>query len=455
MRILLPFLLFATPDTAEAFCGTYVGQAGAELYNNASQIAITRQGTRTTLTIANDFVGDVTEFALVVPIPEVITAADVSTASVATTEYPEGQSHTEMITRLDAYSGPRLVSYTCNDFQGDDSAVDVDGADSGGGGTSEDAESVTVEASFSVGEYDIEILSATDGASLVTWLNANGYSVPTTSEALLGEYLEAGSKMFAAKVNLEELAEDPSYLSALQFGYDSEVFSLPIRLGTLNSTGEQDMILYILSDNGRVGVSNYPEAQIENECMFNEADYGTFGAFYDLQFSASLEGLERPGWLLEYGWSAANCDPCSDEPISDEEVARLGFDGLSTEAYFSRIHMRYAPEKVDQELSLYVSGDYSNTQVRYIQYLEELEEIFPICGVGMVEDGGSCDTDTGGETDTNGQGSGSDSGDGSVDGSGDDKSAGGCGCTAAPGPFAGLFLALVAVARRRQRVLTG
>ena len=455
MRTLLPFLLLATPGTADAFCGTYVGQAGAELYNNASQIAITRQGTRTTLTIANDFVGDVTEFALVVPIPEVITAADVSTASLATAEYPEGQPHTEMITRLDAYSGPRLVSYTCEDFRGSDTAWDATTEDSGGAGSSEEAESVTVEASFSVGEYDIEILSATDGASLVTWLNANGYSVPASSEALLGEYLEAGSKMFAAKVNLEELAEDPSYLSALQFGYDSEVFSLPIRLGTLNSTGEQDLILYILSDNGRVSIANYPEAQIENECMFDEAEYGTFGAFYELQFQASIAGLERPGWLLEYGWSAANCDPCSDDPISDEEVLRLGFDGLSTEAYFSRIHMRYAPEKVDQELSLYVSGDTTNTQVRYIQYTEELEEIFPVCGVGLVEDGGSCDTDTGEQTDTGGEGSGSDTGEGQALGEENDKTVGGCGCTAAPGPFAGLVLALAAVARRRRRVLPG
>ena len=44
MTRFLALLALATPGTAHAFCGTYVGQAGASLYNNASQMVVVRQG---------------------------------------------------------------------------------------------------------------------------------------------------------------------------------------------------------------------------------------------------------------------------------------------------------------------------------------------------------------------------------------------------------------------------
>ena len=37
---------------------------------------------------------------------------------------------------------------------------------------------VTIEARYTVGEYDILILSAKQSSGLMTWLQANGYRVP-------------------------------------------------------------------------------------------------------------------------------------------------------------------------------------------------------------------------------------------------------------------------------------
>ena len=61
----------ASTSVAWGFCDTYVGGAGSSLYNGASQIAVVRQGTQTTLTMANDVFGsgDLGEFALVVTRP--------------------------------------------------------------------------------------------------------------------------------------------------------------------------------------------------------------------------------------------------------------------------------------------------------------------------------------------------------------------------------------------------
>ena len=57
---------------AKAFCGFYVAKAGAELYNHKSEVILVRDGDQTFITMSNDFEGDVKDFAMVVPIPNVI-----------------------------------------------------------------------------------------------------------------------------------------------------------------------------------------------------------------------------------------------------------------------------------------------------------------------------------------------------------------------------------------------
>ncbi|MCP4917726.1 MAG: DUF2330 domain-containing protein [Proteobacteria bacterium] len=374
-----------SPD-AHAFCGHYAGQVGAEMYNNASQLAVVRQGSRTTLTLVNDFEGNVSEFALVVPVPEVLDAEDVAVL--------DG----EIIGRLDAYSAPRLVTYTCDDFASRGDSGTLDSANDGEGAGDDADDSVTVEAEFSVGEYDIVVLSADESGALVTWLNDNDYAVSTDAEDLLQEYVDAGAKFFAAKVNLDETPEGSSYLSPLQFGYEADAFMLPIRLGTLNSGGEQDLIVYALSDSGQTHISNYPEVEQETDCMVDVDATGGLATFVDERFVAALSTEERPGWVLEYGWTPSGCDPCAGDPLADEDLHALGWDGETNEAYFSRLHMRYPPEAVDQDLVFYGSSISSFTQLRYIAYDADLEDRFSNCVTGWADDPGSCDGST--DTDT-------------------------------------------------------
>ena len=425
-----PILLAAllTPD-AQAFCGTYMGSAGADLFNSASQVVAVRQDGRTTLTLANDYQGDLTQFALVVPVPEVLSEDDVRTVDATLFE------------RVDLYSSPRRVSYECSDFYADtgDAALDADSGGSGGGGGG--VGGVEVEAEFAVGEYSIVILSATESEGLVDWLQSNGYAIPDGADELLGEYIAGGSYFFAAQVDLDELPEGSSWLSPLQFGYDSEVFSLPIRLGTINADGDQDLILYTITDesDGQVHISNYPQIEVEDECMWPVGEQ-EFGEFYGSTFQDAVRDSERPGWVLEYSWSPGWCDPCTTDPPTEEEVGSLGYDGDLYSAWFTRLHMRYGADDVDQDLVLYESGLTGTEQIRYIDYDVQLEDRFPVCGVGMVEDPGSC----------------GDSGGGGVDGSGedddDDDDDKGCTTAAASTSLLSLLPGLaVLVGTRRRR----
>ncbi len=78
IAILLTFIVLAFwTKPAWAFCGFYVAKADSNLYNEASQVAIARDGNRTVLTMANDYQGDVKDFALVVPVPVIVTEEQV------------------------------------------------------------------------------------------------------------------------------------------------------------------------------------------------------------------------------------------------------------------------------------------------------------------------------------------------------------------------------------------
>ena len=79
---------------------------------------------------------------------------------------------------------------------------------------------VTIEAQYTVGEYDIVILSAKQSDGLETWLHENGYRIPAGASRALKPYLRQDMKFFVAKVNLKEHARTGlSYLRPLQFAF--------------------------------------------------------------------------------------------------------------------------------------------------------------------------------------------------------------------------------------------
>ena len=92
-------VIAATAQSASAFCGFYVTKADTELFNEASQVVLVRDGDRTVMTMANDFRGDPTEFAMVIPVPTVLGRDQIHVGDM------------KLIDHLDAYSAPRLVEY--------------------------------------------------------------------------------------------------------------------------------------------------------------------------------------------------------------------------------------------------------------------------------------------------------------------------------------------------------
>lgn len=357
--------LLATPTAARAFCGFYVTGADTKLYNNATVVVMMRDGTRTVLSMQNNYDGPPQDFAMVVPVPVVLQEGDVRTLP-----------H-EIFERVDLLAAPRLVEYweqdPCRPDYLEEHYMMASAPEEEVEGRPRRDLGVTVEAQFEVGEYQVAVLSARDSTGLNTWLHANHYTIPAGAEPLLRPYVQAGMKFFVAKVDIKKVHYDSetgrASLSPLRFHYDSPTFALPLRLGLINSGGDQDLLVHILARGIRYEVANYPNVAIPTNLDVSDQTRRSFGEFYAALFDRVLE--RNPGAVItEYAWAAGSCDPCPQAPLNVSELATLGADVLPTyekalaggvvptelsyqlpsEFVLTRLHARYGRDSLGEDM---------------------------------------------------------------------------------------------------------
>src|SRR5262249_1300783 len=325
------------------------------------------------------------EFALVVPVPTVLQKEQIHVGN------------RKLIEHLDAYSAPRLVEYFDPDpcmvarrvpeeakyaapmAMNSSRASEADRALALG---------VTVEAKYTVGEYDIVILGAKQSEGLETWLRGSGYRIPAKAAAALQPYVRQDMKFFVAKVNLKEQeASGVQYLRPLQIAYESKKFMLPIRLGMANASGPQDMVVYALTRAGRVESVNYRTTKVPSDVNVPTFVKSDFGQFYKDAFARSVDKDDHPAVLTEYTWNMGWCGPCAAQPLSREELRELGVwwldgdDSVSpaslimrrrapmggpVNVILTRLHVRYDGAHFPEDLVFQQTSDQSNSQARYI-----------------------------------------------------------------------------------------
>src|SRR4051812_30763982 len=96
---LIPVLTLTAPRAAEAFCGFYVSGADQAMFANATMVVLMRDGTRTVLSMQNNYQGPPSSFAMVVPVPIVLQQENVKTLP------------RDVFDRVDQLAAPRLVEY--------------------------------------------------------------------------------------------------------------------------------------------------------------------------------------------------------------------------------------------------------------------------------------------------------------------------------------------------------
>lgn len=364
-----------------------MGKAESTLRNRTSKVVLVHHEDKTVISIMSDYQGDLAQFAMVVPVPVVL---------------QRGQIHIgnpEVIKHLEDYSAPRLVEYDdpnpCQMYY-----PRALGAPAAGGMMAQNAAKaaeaakalgVKIEARYTVGEYDIVILSAVQSDGLETWLTENGYRIPAGAGAALAPYIRDGMKFFVAKVNLKEQAKTGlDYLRPIQFAFESMKFMLPIRLGMINASGPQDLVIYVLTESGRVETTNYRTIEMPTGTDVPQFVRDDFSKTYQAIFDRQVKLSELRAVFTEYVWNMNWCDPCAAPPLSDDELRELGVfwldnqnppvgGGLPRPMYRSnmfiaapsavvltRLHLRYSAATFPEDLSFQETGDTNNFQVRYV-----------------------------------------------------------------------------------------
>jgi hypothetical protein len=378
LTALLLLLVVLGGSEVWAFCGFYVAKAGAELFNNKSQIILVRDGDMNVITMASDFKGNVKDFAMVVPVPVVLKQEDIKVV------------YKSLFDKLDAYSAPRLVEYydgnPCEPAVAEDVSFRKNMSTPATNNVTEkekpesDKYSVTIEAQYSVEEYEILILSAQESDGLKRWLTDNGYSIPAKAEEVLEPYIKNNMKFFVVKVNLEKqkMLTD-GYLRPIQIRFKHDRFMLPIRLGMANGNGEQDMIVYAFTKNGRIETANYRTVKVPTNRNIPLYVQQRFDRFYADLYNVAHKKEGRNAIFLEYAWNLSpynylKCDPCVGEVPNYSDMITAGVDwlkqgdGINTRAsvFFTRLHVRYTRNKFPQDLTFMETPNTENFQGRYI-----------------------------------------------------------------------------------------
>ena len=366
--------------SAAAFCGFYVAKADTDLFNDASKVVLVRDDERTVITMASDYRGEASEFAMVVPVVDIPEREQINVANPG------------LVDHLDEYTAPRLVEYYDDNpcdvarYRRDMMVMSAPPPEA----VMEEAEmsaedlGVTIEAEYEVGEYDILILSAEESDGLITWLNQEDYRIPDGAEEVVGAYLRRGMKFFVAKVNLER-HDGSAMLRPIQVAYEDENFMLPIRLGTVNAEGKQELFVFAITREGRVETTNYKTVKLPSNMDVPIFVKDEFGEFYKAMFEHQTEKEKGKAVFMEYAWDMSWCDPCAANPLSRSELRELGVMWLDegpqgdiqpqprfgpgpqpVDAFVTRLHVRYDGETFPEDLNFQVTGDRENYQGRYV-----------------------------------------------------------------------------------------
>jgi hypothetical protein len=163
---------------------------------------------------------------------------------------------------------------------------------------------------------------------------------------------------------------------------------LPIRLGTVNADGPQEMIAMILSEHGRVETTNYRTVRLPTGSEIPTYVKEQFGSFYKAMFERQAHENDDSAVFLEYAWNMAWCDPCAADPMSPDELREVGavwtalpapqappstgvpllrrsFPG-GPAAFVTRLHVRYDQAHFPEDLVLQETADKENFQARYV-----------------------------------------------------------------------------------------
>jgi hypothetical protein len=364
----------AAPSTARAMCGcmmrirppkpTQQELVAQKILNEASKVALVRDGERTIMTMSNDVKTDLDEFGMIVPVPSVIKKDDVRIVEQA------------VFTALEQATNPRIVEMYDPDPCPDEMLAMADAeapasrAEAKGASAARPKKAadygVEIEAHYDVGEYSIAVLSAKEGAGggLMEWLNKFHYDVPADAVPMLNSYIKQSMKFFVAKVNWRKVRKgEKTFLRPIQVKYTTPKLMLPVRLGTLNADGPQELVGYFFSPKGRIEALNYQTLRMPTGQDLPLYTKDQFEKTYQAIFDAETKKGEMKVVFVEHVQRGGL-------PPATYANVGLGWGKPASPGQYdhftlTRFHFRYDATNFPEDLGLQETADVQPFSVRY------------------------------------------------------------------------------------------
>jgi hypothetical protein len=298
LRSLVPATLLGcllVPRLAGAFCGFYVAGSNVDrLENDATTVILVREGTRTVLSMQNNYAGPPEDFALVIPVPTVLGPDDVRVL-------PPGLfNHVSQIT------APRLVEYWEQDPCRPYPEPDIDGL-----------------------------------------LNPNVTAARNTASK--GGISESRSKPSSWSASTRSCCSAARIRSRSRAGFAPTTTRFHAPDG-----GTQDLIVHVLGT-ARYEAANYDNVAIPTNIDVADQDRADFDGFYAELFDHTI--AEYPGAVVtEYAWSPVSCDPCPVQALSVPELGLLGSTIAARDLTLTRLHLRYDAGGTGEDLVFRTAG---------------------------------------------------------------------------------------------------
>jgi uncharacterized protein (TIGR03382 family) len=360
--------------TGSAWVGVLAGAAGSAAPTSAhTQVVTWRDVHRTTATFRQDVTGGTENLAWITPVPGPVT--DVQAVP----------SDASAFAALDSWSAPRVLAPSCGDLVKDQHV---------GCGESppEVAPGVPVDrwmastAPEAVGSWEVVIKDegpdVTD--SLTAWLSDNAIVLPEGAADAIAAAAEGGDVFVAA---LWKGAAPPagSWLPPVTISWNQASFwELPLRSTNPNTIDLHDSVIWTITEAGSGLVVNYVNQVLEDGCM---PPVGTPEEWYDQELTALLplgEILPQVGTEL-----VSSTDSCADCPGPAPSLTPFGWDRGT--ALITRLHMRYAPVALTQDVHLAERLEAPEPfALDLVDYDPDLEFAFEVCGEGFRDHPGSC-----------------------------------------------------------------
>lgn len=397
LAVLAAILLWNTPSHA---CGVYLSRpadmavkgADGKLLKRSWSAIIAADDGQVTFTMANDYLGDAAIFALLFPLPEVLTSEQVTVGDPEIFARLRSYASPRLVTVSEAVLGwndPRLAARVTKNWQAlfivfvagvslawllykRGRAIDAlaimalmilmiiiapqfgrYGALTMSGDASISAGAVTEHARFTAGEYDLVFLGAENSQDILSWLKKAGYGVPPQAAPLIQEYIDDGMSFLFATVSLDRLPTEYTGLRPLRITYKAEKLLVPIRLGLINSIEAQNLDLFVLTPEDTVIPANFPLAFYPSPELAPEEE--DFGAYADLLYERARIIGPPSAIVMAFTGPVPGCNFCPAPPLSREELRSVGVS-WEGDAHLTWLRAQYSAESTNADIELKAVG---------------------------------------------------------------------------------------------------